>query len=235
MSNSKTNEKIFELLIADALADSWNMELAQFDDDRQNEQNKFSDEFDRNIRRIRNSIGRKERVQESFRFTFKFIAAFAAIMGLVFGGLLTQPTVYAAVKNVVISVFDKYDRFDFISDNNDLTVKNFDDTIRLKYVPDGFRLYSGFYTPMYVKLIYTDNNDNEIIFSYSIAEDYSIDIDNEHKLYRTIITNGIEFHLYESVNEDFRSSILWYNNGYAFNISAYVPSNELIEIAESIK
>ena len=235
MSNSKTNEKIFDLLIADALVDSWNMELAQFDDDGQNEQHKFSDEFDRNIRRIRNSIGRKERMQKAFRFTFKFIIAFATFMGLIFGFLITQPTVYGAVKSVIRTIFDKYDRFDFISDNSELTVENFDDTIRLKYVPDGFRLYSGFYTPMYVKLIYTDNNDNEIIFSYSIAEDYSIDIDNEHTMYRTIVTNGIEFHLYESIDEDFRSSILWYNNGYAFNISSYIPSNELVEIAESLK
>lgn len=235
MSNQKTNEKIFDLLIADALADMWDIKLAQYADSGKIEKHKFSDEFERNIRKIRNSIGRKERMKNAGRFSLKFFVTIATIMGIAFGGLLTQPTVYAAVKNVFKSVFDKYDRLDFISDNAELSIENFDDTIRLKYVSDGFRLYSGFYTPMYVKLIYADNNDNEIVFSYSIAEDYSIDIDNEHKTYRTFITNGIEYHLYESFSEDFQSSIIWYNNGYAFNISAYISPDELVKIAENLK
>ena len=105
MSNSKTNEKIFDLLIADALADVWDIELAKYDDRGQTEQHKFSDEFERNIRKIRNSIGRKERVQIICRFSVKLLVTIAAFMGIVFGGLLTRPQVYAAVKKeITISV-----------------------------------------------------------------------------------------------------------------------------------
>ena len=105
MNNSKTNEKIFDLLIADALADVWDTELAEYDDCGQEEQHKFSDEFDRKIRRIRNSIGRKELLQKVFRFSARFLVTAAALMGVVLGGLLTRPQVYAAVKNeITISV-----------------------------------------------------------------------------------------------------------------------------------
>ena len=232
MTNQQTNEKIFDLLIADALADVWDMELAKYADSGQMEKHKFSDEFERNIRKIRNSIGRKERMKNAGRFSLKFFVTIATIMGIAFGGLLTQPTVFAAVENVIRSVFDKFDRYDF--SGSDVTVETFNSEMRFRYIPDGYYLSMGNYSPVYVQLIYTNDND-EITFEYAIANGTVFSVDNEHKTHEALYYGDIEYHYYESYDKDFTNTLIWNNKGYAFEIYAHLPQEELVKIAENIE
>ena len=152
MSNSKTNGKIFDLLIADALADVWDMELAKYADSGQIEKHKFSDEFERNIRKIRNSIGRKERMKNAGRFSLKFFVTIATIMGIAFGGLLTQPTVFASVQNVFRTVFSDRDKYTFSGEQQEGFV--FDQNKRLGYIPDGYEIRMIFFSASNVFLTY---------------------------------------------------------------------------------
>lgn len=231
MYNRSSNEKIFDLLIRDALIERVDKELSEIGEC---EPHAFSKEFERNVWKIRNSIGRKERMKNAGRFSLKFFVTIATIMGIAFGGLLTQPTVYAAVTNVIRSVFDKFDRYDF--SGSELTLENFNSEMRFRYIPDGYYLCSGTYSPVYVQLIYTNDND-EITFEYSIAKGVSLSLDNEHNAYETLYhnNNNIEYHYYESLDDDFFNSLIWYDKGYAFSIYAHLRQDEIVKIAENIK
>ena len=230
--NNKYNEKMFDLLIADALMEKWDTELQELSENNEYDGHKFSDEFEKKVRKIRNSIGRKDRIKRGTQICMKFVITAAAIMGIIFGGLLTQPTVYAAVQNVIRTIFDKYDKYDYI--NDELTVENFNNNIRLGYVPEEYNLKNGYYSKVNVTLIY-ENGLNEIIFNYSIADGTSSNYDNEHNLYSAFTINGIEYNYYESNDNDFYDTLVWYKNGYAFSIFAHLSKDELVKIAENIK
>lgn len=231
MTNA-TKNKIFDIILAEALEECLDEELKKYDEIKLDKPHEFSKEYKRKMRKIANSVGRKDRIKKYKRIAVRSVISIAAAFGIIFGVLLTQPEVYAAVQNVIRNVFDKYDKYEYVS--NELTVGNFDDSFRLGYVPDGYFLSNGVYSPAYVILTY--ENGNEIIeLNYGIADDISANYDNEHNLFDKFTIDGIEYYYYKSNDEDFYSTILWYNEGYSFSLNAHLSKEEFVKIAENIE
>ncbi len=227
-----TKNKIFDIILAEALEECLDEELKKYDEIKLDKPHEFSKEYKRKMRKIANSVGRKDRIKKYKRIAVRSVISIAAAFGIIFGVLLTQPEVYAAVQNVIRNVFDKYDKYEYVS--NELTVGNFDDSFRLGYVPDGYFLSNGVYSPAYVILTY--ENGNEIIeLNYGIADDISANYDNEHNLFDKFTIDGIEYYYYKSNDEDFYSTILWYNEGYSFSLNAHLSKEEFVKIAENIE
>lgn len=225
--NVATKNKIFDLILADALEECLDEELKKYDE--LNKPHEFSEEYKRKMRKITNSVGRKDRIKIYKRIAVRSVVSIAAAFGIVFGVLLTQPEVFAAVKNVFRSVFDKYE---YVGD--EITVENFDDSFRLGYVPDGYFLSNGAYFPAYVVLIYA--KENEVIeFNYGIADSLSRSYDNEHNLLETFTIGKIEYYYYKSNDSDFYDSLLWYDSGYSFSLNAQLSKDEFVKIAENIE
>ena len=232
MINQQTNEKIFDLLIADALADVWDMELAKYADSEQTEKHKFSDEFERNIRKIRNSIGRKERMKNAGRFSLKCFVTIATIMGIAFGGLLTQPTVFASVQNVFRNVFSDRDKYTYQGETEGITFNN---NIRLGYIPDGYEIRMVFYSTYDIYTTYESIDEKNIYFNYGLAVNSSIIIDNERHKYYELEYDDVTYYFYEAIDPEADSNILlWYLDGYVFSIDAQLSKDELIKTAENI-
>ncbi len=230
--NTATNNKIFNAILAEALEDCLDDELKKYDEIKFDRTHEFSPQYKKKRRKIINSVGRKNRIKKYKHIAVRSVISIAAAFGLVFGVLLTQPEVYAAVKNVFRSVFDKYDEYEYVSE--ELTVENFDDSFRLGYVPDGYLLSNGVYSPAYVILTY--EKENEIIeFNYGIADSLSASYDNEHNLFETFTVDKIEYYYYKSNDKDFYSTLLWYENGYVFSLDAQLSKDEFIKIAENIE
>lgn len=230
--NTATNNKIFNAILAEALEDCLDDELKKYDEIKFDRTHEFSPQYKKKRRKIINSVGRKNRIKKYKHIAVRSVISIAAAFGLVFGVLLTQPEVYAAVQNVIRNVFDKYDKYEYVSE--ELTVENFDDSFRLGYVPDGYFLSDGFYSPAYVRLTYTNEND-EILFVYGIADSLTSSYDNEHNSFETFSANGIEYYYYKSNDEDFYSTLLWYENGYVFSLDAHLSKEEFVKIAENIE
>lgn len=231
--NNETKEKIFDLVLADALMSSLDIELRELDEDNEYDDYKFPATFDRKVRKIANSIGSNDRIKKYTQVCVKAVVTAAAIMGVIFGGFLTQPDVYAAVQNVIRTIFDKYDKYDYMGD--ELTVENFNNNIRLGYVPDGYYLSNGDYSHISVSLTYINESKNEIMFDYGIADGTSSNYDNEHNSYSNFIINDIEYHYYKSNDNDFYDTLVWYKDGYSFSILAHLSKEELVKIAENVE
>lgn len=230
--NAAAKNKIFDIVLAEALKECMDEELEEVDRIVADEKYELSPQFDRDMKKFINSIGRKDRIKKYARNCVKAVVSLAAVFGIFFGVLLTQPNVFAAVQNVFRSVFDTHDMYEFVGE--ELTIENFDNSFRLGYVPDGYCLSEGFYSSMSVTLFYKNKTD-KIIFEYGIAETASIQLDNEHNSYYEFEYNGTEYHYYESNDSDFSSTLLWYDEGYDFEIFAHLPKDELIKIAENIE
>lgn len=231
---NELKEKIFDLVLKEALKESLDMELQEIDEMvAKAPPHEFSPQFEKRMKKLINSIGRKDRIKKAKRIIVRTAVSIAAAFGIIFGVFLTQPEVSAAVQNVIRTVFDRYDKYDYIGD--ELTVENFDNNIRLGYVPDGFYLSSGFYSHISVSLTYKNENKNEIMFDYGIADSASSAYDNEHNSYSDFTINGIEYHYYESNDSDFYDTLIWYKDGYVFSLFAHLSREELVKIAENVK
>ena len=126
------NERLWDAVIKEALIESMNREL---DETEQNiEPHKFSSQFEHNMNKLIKNIGRKEKAQTVGKVIGKFAVTAATVMGIMFGGFLTQQEVYAAVGNVIRNIFSTHDKYTYQGSSEDMT---FDDTIRLGYVPNG--------------------------------------------------------------------------------------------------
>lgn len=86
---SETKEKIFDLILTDALMTCWNMEIQALDNYHEYDDYKFSAEFERKNKKTANSIGRSDRIKKCTYIFVKLVVTTASIMGAVFGGLLT--------------------------------------------------------------------------------------------------------------------------------------------------
>ena len=230
--NAAAKDKIFDIVLAEALKECMDEELEEVDRIVADEKYELSPQFDKDMKKFINSVGRKDRIKKYARNCVKAVISAAAVFGIFFGVLLTQPSVFAAVQNVFRSVFNTHDRYEFVGE--ELTIDNFDNSFRLGYIPDGYYLSEGFYTSMSVTLFYK-NKTNEITFEYGIANFTSTSYDNEHNTYYEFEHNGTDYHYYESNDKDFNNKLIWYEDGYVFGIYAHLSKDELIKIAENIE
>lgn len=232
MMNITYKNKLFDFVLTEALKEYMETELKEVDALVMEEPHEFSTQFEKKVRKLINSIGRKDRIKKYKRIAVMTIVSVAAAFGLIFGGLLTQPEVYAAVQNVFRSVFDKYDKYEYVGE--ELTSENFDNSIRLGYVPNGYCLSKGDYSPIDVTLFYKNETD-KIIFEYGIANFTTTSYDNEHSSYSSFILNDVEYHYYESNDNVFNNKLIWYKDGYEFGIYAHLSKEEIVKIAENLK
>lgn len=230
--NSSTKKKIFDLILADALEECMDEKIKEFENLQPETPHIFSKKYEKKKKKIINFVGRKDRIKKYKRIAVKAGVTFSIAFSLICCGLLTQPEVYAAVQNVFRSVFDKYDKYEYT--DNKLTTENFNDNIRLGYVPDDYYLSEGLYSQLDVTLVYESKVD-QIILDYRIANGVSANYDNENNSYYEFTDNGVEYHYYESNDSNFNNILIWYEDGYSFSIFAHFSRDELVKIAENLK
>lgn len=86
---NELKEKIFDLILKEALQESLDRELQEIDEMVANSPpHEFSPEFEKKMRKLINSVGRKERIKRYKQICIKVVVSAAAIMGVLFGGLL---------------------------------------------------------------------------------------------------------------------------------------------------
>lgn len=229
--NKSISEDVFMVLLQNALIEKYNVEVQ--DMIAEAEPHEFSDSFNKKIRRLEHTSILNEKKSANLYMLKKIVVSAAAIMGIIFGGLLVQPEVYAAVSNVIHNIFDVYDEYNFSGDN--ISIEDFDINKRLDYLPDGYYLSHADYSPISVMLTYKSLYDNaKIVFEYGLAEGASVNIDNERHTFKEYCYEGTVYYFYEATAQDDVNIILWTNAGYYYIISSQLELNSIIEIAENV-
>lgn len=224
------NERLWNAVIKEALIEVLKDETEQFENDP--EEHNFSPKFNDEMNTLIRKIGRKEKTQAVGKAIGRFMATAAAVMGIIFGGLLTQQEVYAAVGSVIKDVFSTNDKYTYQGSSENT---EFDDSIRLGYVPEGYELRSVYYMGNGNLLTYESIDENIIEFEYALADSTSVSVDNERHTQKELINNGITYYLYEAIEDNDYNIIIWYDNGYVFDINAQICIDEIIKVAQNIK
>ncbi len=227
--SKEANERLWNALIKEALIEKCSKELQEIK--AETEAHEFSSEFKKSIKKIMSSIGKKENIKQAAK-VFKHIAVTtAAIMGIIFGALLTQPEVYASVSGVIKNVFHSYDLY--INKGN--KTEKIDKKIHLGYVPNGYEIASIFYYDCDVSMTYENENKITFNFDYGLANGFVFYVDNERHSCIELSHNNVNYYFYSANIPDEENILLWYSDKYYFVIYAQLPQDELVKIAENLK
>lgn len=229
MNNS---EKIFDAVLSGALLEYAENEVGESDDNPC--EHIFSSGFEKKISRLAKGISFREGAKSALKGTLRAAMSVACVLGVVFMLLMTQPKVYAAVNNVIKkSIDENTDMISFYSDGN---VAEFNPYVKLGYIPEDYRLYRITYGlgDSMAWLIYRNENQNDFRFDYFLADEGYCYEDNENHICKTITESNQTYYFYEAVKENSYSSLIWYNDGYAFRIDAKFSQDEFIKMAESV-
>ena len=87
-----------------------------------------------------------------------------------------------------------------------------------------------------VTSLYTNKDENYIDFEYTTS-DYKFNLDNEHHVTESITIHGNPAHFLRAIVPGYASTLTWYDesNHTAFSLSADLPADNLIKIAESVE
>ncbi len=232
--SEQVNERLWDSLLSEILKENRRAELAELEafDASDGILHEFSSEFEKNVRRIRRKFAVKSSLEKVPAAVYKSVATAAAILGIAFAALLTQPKVYAAVGDVIRNVFSDHDSYSY---RGEAPKEAFKDNIRPGYMPDGYELYSVIYGGSMATLTYKNEDEEIAIFKYGIAALSSVSIDNERHECKEVERNGKTYFIYEAEETGDRSSVIWYSGEYIYDITAQFDRDELVKIAESVR
>lgn len=227
------NNEIFELMMKKTLIERYTDEIAALR--KEDEDISFSAAFEKKVKGLARFAGRNERIKCLFKISARAAVTAAAIMGIIFGGLLTQPKIYADVLEVIHSVFPTHDSYEYPIVNS-AADPDFDNSIMPQYIPDGYTLRYIYYADYAVTMMFDDIDENELHFDYGLAQGSKISIDNERHEFSEFDLNGITYYFYQAYDENKEfNSIIWYSERYSFGIDAQLPKEEIVKIAESVR
>lgn len=228
--SEQANERLWNSLLTEVLIEDCKKELAELETAAK--PYTFSSDFEKKIQKIRRSVGRRESAIGIAIFVRKVAVTAAVIMGVLFTGFLTQPKVYAAVEDVVRSIFDNHDRYSY---QGEPAKGTFDENKRFGYVPEGYELRSIFYGKSIAFLTYENADEETIDFNYSFADSGSISIDNERHDYKKVRYNGQTYYVYAATAEGDVGTVIWYKGDYVYCIDSQLPETEIVKIAKNVK
>lgn len=226
--SKNANSRLWDALLKELLIENMNMQVADLSG---NDAPMPSESFEKNISKIARSVGRKEAARNVAKLMKNGAITLAAVLSITFCMLLTQPKVYAAVSDVIkTAISGGFDKYIFQG-----ATEKFDSTIRLSYVPDGYKLRLAEYADSIAFLTYENYDEVRIDFTYGLAENTSFSIDNERHEYMETSKGGTNYNLYLAKENGDWSSVVWQKGDYAFCVYAHISADELVKIAESVE
>lgn len=222
--NDKYNRDIQEAFLKSAFKEAAELEFSEMGKNAEN----VKYPTDRQKREIERAIKKTKKKKTS---VLRYIAATIAIVfSLTFAVLMLQPTVRAAIIDVVVEFFEDYLNIKLAPD----TKKEFplgDYTIT--YIPEGYTLTDSKDTQISNLRTFSKGDNVFSIYYYSHSiEKTSINILSNS--YYEITINGMKGYYIEYKDPDM-NNLIWGDDTYSFSIRGTLPKKELIKIAENIK
>lgn len=195
--------------------------------------------FSEGHNRRMNALFVSERTKRTFvsvrRFLIRAIAIIAIVFSLFGLSMLINPGVRASVANVIVEWYKTFTNFRG-ADIGDMPATQVEPAARRTplYLPKGFSETHSESVFGNITVEY-QNNDGMTIYFYSAPSNaLSDNVDNEHTTYSVVEKSNTEFHVFESADGAYPSSILWSVGGYYFRLTGYCPLDELWKMAESL-
>lgn len=232
MNKDQVNDVVFEALFRQAVIDDFNEEI---DSIPTNEQlaniYTFSPEFEMRMKKLFIKDRRRSLLKDTMLYSRRVASVLIIVLGLLFGTLLFNTEVRAAVGKVLVEWYEKFTSFTF---NADKVIDEKKDWT-LNYLPEGYELKNYEVLGRITNIEFTNNQGDKIRFSYRPEEGITnISVDNEnHEISSYVILDKEAFSI-TAVNDKFDNGLIWNMEGHTFDLWGKIPVDELKKVAESI-
>lgn len=230
---NQMDDSVFEALFRQAVIDDYNDELNSIPPrEKLMETISFSKEFERKMKKLFSRDERREFLKSVLNYSTRVAAIFAVTITILFGLLLLNKEVRAAVKNTVIEWYDKFTSIIF--HNEDSTT---DENKEWKpgYLPSGYNDGSVETLGRIINIEFVNDQGDTIRFSYRPGSGFTnISVDDENHIMENDTINGYTAYILRATDSSFENGITWSMNGYIFSIWSRLPVDELKMIAQSI-
>ncbi|NLY48224.1 MAG: DUF4367 domain-containing protein [Clostridiales bacterium] len=232
MSN-EISDLVFEALFRQAVIDDFIDEISSFPpDDVLAMEYPLSPAFELRMKKLFALDRRKEAAKTIIRYAKKAAVIVFVIISLLFGALMLNPEVRAAVSKVIIEWYEQFTRISFRSEATDTSKK-----LKLKpsYIPDGYTEYSFVVFNNMTDISYINDAKDKIVFSSRPSDNIPyITVDNEKHDITEISVDGNKAFVIKSRDNKLTNGLIYKYNGYVVEIWGVISVDELLKMAESI-
>ena len=232
MNRDQVNDVVFEALFHQAVIDDFNEEIDSIPTNEQLAKiYTFSPEFEIRMKKLFIKDRRRSLLKNTMLYSKRVASVLIIVLGLLFGTLLFNTEVRAAVGKVLVEWYEKFTSFtfsddEFIDEKKDWT---------LNYLPEGYELKNYEVLGRITNIEFANNQGDKIRFSYRPEEGITkISVDNEnHEISSYVILDKEAFSI-TAVNDKFDNGVIWNIEGHTFDLWGKMPVDELKKVAESI-
>jgi len=195
-----------------------------------NELYKPSDALEKSIRDMTANNKRNKPINQA-AWQLKKIAAIVGIL-FVLGAtaLMSVEASRIFILNIFLDLQDDYIAFEFGQN----TPSGITGEIVLEFIPEGFELTSTQILENLSIVIYQNADGERIIIRRGNAETMSTAISTGFADFSEVYVNGQEAFLFEAVDTDYQSALMWLIGNNVLTIVAYVDTATMFAIAENI-
>jgi len=232
MNKNQVNDVVFEALFRHAVIDDFNEEIDSIPTKEQlTKIYSFSPEFEIRMKKLFIKDRRKSLFKNTMLYSRRVASVLIIVLGLLFGTLLFNTEVRAAVGKVLVEWYEKFTSFTF---NDDEVIGEKKDWT-LNYLPEGYTLKNYEVLGRITNIEFANNQGDKIRFSYRLEEGITnISVDNEnHEISSYVILDKEAFSI-TAINDKFDNGIIWNMDDHTFDLWGKMPVDELKKVAESI-
>lgn len=232
MNKNQVGDTVFEALFRQAVIDDFNEEIDSIPTNEQLAKiYSFSIEFETRMKKLFTRDHRKNSFKNAMFYSRKVASILIIVLGLLFGTLLFNTEVRAAVGKALVEWYDKFTSFTFTDEGVNAEKKDW----MLNYLPTGYALKNYEVLGRITNIEFTNSQGDKIRFSYRPEESITnISVDNEnHEINSYVILDRDAFSV-TAINDKFDNGVIWNMEGHTFDLWGKIPMNELKKVAESI-
>jgi len=232
MNDPTLNDPTFEALFRQAIIDDY---IAEVDSIPTNEElaktHPLSPAFERKMQRLLTHDRRKEAFMAAGKLAWRVAVVLIVAAIVLFGALLSNSEVRAAVQNVIVQWYDQFTAFEFKGDATNDDIGHWYPA----YLPDGYVEDMTIDLGNMVRIVFMDDSGDDIRFTYSPENaGISIFVDNENHLIEEFFLDGHTAFMATALDENFDNGVIINTDDYVIDIWGKISIDELIMIAESI-
>lgn len=226
MNKLYMSDHFFEALFRQAVTDNFNRELAKIPSEEElSETITFSPRHVKRMKKLFVNDNRKEQIKSSLILLKKIVAIIIITTSILFGLLMTVPSVRAAVSETLILWFDKFTKFISRPAGSESKI------MEPSYIPEGYVESKRVEVDNFLSIVYT-NNSGDLLYFTAIGD--SISLDNENREYIEMTIENINYHIFDGSDSEKESDITWEYGGFRYLINAQFSKEQLIKIALSV-
>jgi hypothetical protein len=226
------NDRVFEALLRQAVIDNFYEELSSVPPDEELAKTyTFSAAHILRMERLLARAKRKETLQAGLLWSRRVAAAVAIATAIIFGSLMLNQEVRAAVSGTIIEWFDRFTRFTSNAPPADTSATA--TANEPSYIPDGFWEELRDELETMTTILYTNEDEVYILFG-TVRASGSLSVINEWRAYEINRIDGIDYHVFTAISANAENSVIWEAGGIRYNLTSTIPIEDLLDMAFSV-